>query len=52
MTMYLFYMCIGHLKVCLVLRKESGEMESENVNMESRGNDGKVKFVGLKKCVR
>ena len=33
-------------------RKESEEMESERVKMESRdklGNDGKVKFVGPRK---
>ena len=33
-------------------RKESKEMESERVKMESRrklGNDGKVKFVGPEK---
>ena len=31
---------------------ESGEMESEMVKMESRGNDEKVKFVGPEKSVR
>ena len=37
------------LRPRLVLRKESGEMENEMVKMESRANDGKVKFVGLVK---
>ena len=36
-------------------RRESGEIESERVNMESRGklsNDEKVNFVGPRKNVR
>ena len=36
-------------------RKESEEMESERVKMESGGklgNDGKIKFVGPRKSVR
>ena len=36
-------------------RKKSEEIESEKVNMESRGklrNDGKVKFAGPRKSVR
>ena len=40
------------LMVCLVVRRESGELESEMVKMESRGNDRKVEFVGHMKSVR
>ena len=36
----------------MVVRRESGELESERVKMESRGNDEKVKFVGPIKSVR
>ena len=35
--------------MCLVVRRESEELESERVKMESRGklsNDEKVKFIG------
>lgn len=31
--------------MCLVLRKEYGEMESEMVKMKSKDNNKKVKFV-------
>ena len=40
------------LRVCLVVRRESGESESERVKMENKDNDGKVKFVGPIKSVR
>ena len=36
----------------MVVRRESGESESERVKMENKDNDGKVKFVGPIKSVR
>ena len=36
----------------MVVRRESGESESERVKMENKDNDGKVKFVGPITSVR
>lgn len=36
----------------MFVRKEIGEMESKMLNMEIKGNDEILKFVGLEKSVR
>lgn len=36
-------------RVCLVVRRQNGELESERVKMENRGYDKKVKFVRPRK---
>ena len=43
---------LKYFRACLVVRRESGELESERVKMENKDNDGKVKFVGPIKSVR
>ena len=39
------------IRVNLIVRRESGELESGMVEMKIKGNDGKIKLVGKSKKI-